>query len=215
MATDQIVYIPRPIGFGTTESPALIDSALTTLSRAKVFLRREENDDEDYKISLCVNHASGFIERWCRRKLKSFVATYYVDGTGERSVALPEWPMNSISSASLISGEDEGGSEIDITGVLPHEGGVVTLRDDVFPIGTRNICITADCGYKVGVHDSDLATLELACLILSQVYFVKMNNQAYGATAVGLAGASSVENIANENAPPEVVDIMKNYQRIC
>jgi hypothetical protein len=212
---DQIIYIPRPIGFGTTESPALIDSALTTLERAKVFLRREENDDEDYKISLCVNHASGFIERWCRRKLKSSTATYYVDGAGERSVALPEWPMTSITSASSISGDVDEGSEIDVSGVLPHEGGVVTLREEVFPVGNRNICIVAECGYKTGVHDSDLAALELACLILSQVYFVKMNNQAYGATAVGLAGAVSTVDIANENAPPEVVDIMKNYQRIC
>ena len=215
MAANQFVYIPYPIGFGTAESPSLINEALTTLANAKIFVRRTENNDDDYKISLCINHATGFIERWCRRKLKALPATYYVDGTGGASVALPEWPLVSVSSITAVYGSGDDEIEVDVAGVLPHEGGVVTIWGGVFPRGNRNICIVAECGYKAGLHDSDLAALELACLILTQVYFIKLNNQAYGSSSVGLSGSASSIGIINEPAPPEVVEILKNYQRIC
>jgi hypothetical protein len=215
MATDFVVTVAQPIGIGSAPAltTELVVGALTTLVTAKTFLKRDDTTDDDVKIALCVNHATGAIERWCRRKLKSTTATYYVDGTGERSVALPEWPMTSLSSASLVSSGGGEDTEIDISSVIPHEGGVVALRGDVFPAGSRNICISAVCGYKAGVHDSELAALELACLALTQVYFVKMNNQAYGVAAIGLSGNSA--DIPSEPMPLEVIEIIKNFQRIC
>jgi hypothetical protein len=211
--TDFIVEVSQPIGLGGSQglSTSLIEGALTTLAAAKAFLRREDNSDDDTKIIMCVNHATGTIERECRRKLKSRVATFYLDGSGESQLALPEWPLNSVTSASLSAGEFV--TPLDISEVLPHDGGVLSLYDSTFPLGIKNITVVADCGYKSGLHDSDLVDLEYACLVLAQVNFIKMNNQAYGATSVGIGGESA--SISQEPLPPEVAEVIKGFRRIC
>lgn len=82
---------------------ALASNALTTLHNAKVHLglTDAETDDDDL-IEMLINQVSDQIERYCGR---TFASTAYTnerfDGTGERSLLLPEFPVTAITRLAL------------------------------------------------------------------------------------------------------------------
>lgn len=82
--------------------------ALTTLARAKVFLGIG-SDSKDDMITLAINHATGFIEQYCRR---SFLSQTYTqekyDGTGTKVLLLKQFPVTSITSLEQNLNPDNG-----------------------------------------------------------------------------------------------------------
>lgn len=72
--------------------PSLNQNALTTLANVKTYLS-VSGDAEDGLLTMLINGASAFIERYCDRTFKKTAYTEYIRGTGSEHLFLKAYPV--------------------------------------------------------------------------------------------------------------------------
>lgn len=186
--------------------------ALTDVETAFDYLRLHEVIEDTPHVTRAINHATAQIERYTERALKSRAHTFILDGDGTRVIILPEWPITTLTSADYIDTTTNTYYPIVTTGAVSDDGGIVTLANDAFGMGTRNIRVIATCGYLAGTHDSQLQDLERACLRLTQVFYQDWKNQVGRAVNAGIAGESA--SLSQSSMPEDVALSLLQYRRI-
>lgn len=189
---------------------------LCDVATAVAYLRITESVDDTF--ARMVRRATGRVETYCQRKLKSRSYTagtrLVVSGRDSERLSLPEYPVTAVSSAAYRTVEN--GSEVEtsisLTGLRILPGGILVLGSGVWPIGDGNILVAAECGYKAGTHDSELDVLEQATLRLLQVWWQDYVNQTGRATSMNGrgGGASFVEG----DMPDDVADMLSPFVRM-
>lgn len=201
---------------------ALASWALTTEERARDYLRKVTSDRENV-LRLLINAASATIEKHTLRRLVSRdykgADSFKLSGgrasdmRRPQSLTLPEWPITSLYSASYL-GYDALSTAvtINIAAARITRGGQIELVNDYFPRGTYNLVVEAQCGYKAGSHDADLAVLEIACLRLLQTMWID-HDQGVGRGDSFSVGGSSVA-LAQVALTPDVAAMLEPFVRL-
>jgi hypothetical protein len=184
------------------------NNALTDLETAMDYLRAYTVDLVPH-IARAVNQASARCEGYCQRKLKSRDWDLVLDGTGRNTIYLPHYPITDVASAGVNQFDGQAPRDLDLTAVIFDDAGLLYLPNDRFPKGTKNIAITATCGFLAGTHDEALQDLERACLRLTQVFYQDWANGAGRSTSKGVAGTQATwESV---DLPDDVKLILNQY----
>ena len=126
---------------------ALLTEALLTLEEVKLYIG-ETSTDRDELITRKINYATGQMESHVKvkRKLKSRASVFTLDGTGELEIYAPEYPVTALASAEVLDVAGVVERALDITGCAFDSAGLIALRAEAFPKGTRNIKLTCTAG---------------------------------------------------------------------
>src|SRR3990172_3603581 len=195
------------------ETVTLLAAALTDTESARDYLRLDDDTNDPAVIQL-VNEATGRIERYCMRKLRSRTyggATVLVVSGDDTDLAVcPEYPVTTLTS---IKARDSSGglAALSITGARLSRKGIIQLPNDVFPSGSYNVEIECVAGYLAGTHDSELADLERACRRLVQVGWQDYLNKVGRGTGFDLQGMRL--NLIDAELPKDVAGILDGHRR--
>lgn len=187
--------------------------ALCSLADLKAYLKISGNEQDTFLEGL-VDSASGAIETFCGRKLKSRTYTdEKYDGDGTMSVLiLKQYPVSMVDSLY----DDPKGVFGSNTLVDPNsyrlygEAGIIKLISGVFSAGTQNIKVTYTAGYVTIPYE-----LNLACKILAADYYFKApaGKGRQGIKTERLAQGQGDISFQQKEIPPEVVALLRPYRR--
>lgn len=201
--------------------------ALTTLARAKAFIDIG-SDSKDTILTMLINQATGFIERYTKRSLLSQTYTNEIyDGTGTREIVLLQFPVTAITSlqvnAGTIGSPDWQTVGSDRYGY--YSDGRVTLASafqaflatdaGTFIDGPQRYRVTYTAGYLIDFDNENDPTkhtlpqeLEYACLQLMSGFMNTRKSQGMSAAKVGDVSMSFKGVVAVD---PEVKGILEKY----
>ena len=187
---------------------ALNSNALTTLAMAKLYLKIPTGETSmDSIVELFVNAASQMIEAETDRKLKAQSITEVHHGRDSNIIMLNEWPVNSITSVSIGSGQSDPPTLLDPSEyAIGDEGNSVILLSMRFPRGYNNVNVTYNGGYAAIPSD-----LEHACLWMVFYYRMMRESGDIGRTAKG-KGDESISIL--QEAPADVKNAIARYRRL-
>jgi uncharacterized phiE125 gp8 family phage protein len=192
---------------------------LVTLDEARDYLKRTNTDDDD-AIAIFADIATANVESYTKRKLKS--RTYdggannepkmVLNGRGSSEIALREFPVTSISAATVLYDDGVTTRSLNITGYrLLHGGRRVLLPYDSFDPGQANITITCVAGYLAGTHDADLTVLKSATLRWLQVLW-QDKDMGVGRGANISVGGESLSFIGDA-LPKDIALALRPFER--
>jgi uncharacterized phiE125 gp8 family phage protein len=188
----------------------LAANALTTMDGARTYLGLRD-DDKDQLVATIVNKVSAAIEVFTDRKLLSQDLSLVLDGNGSQELRLPQWPCT--AAASLRRRDDLGTQQALITtGMTLDDDGIIRLPFDIFTRGRRNILADVTCGYKAGIHDSQLLLLRHACERWAIVVYQDQEEKT-GRAATLSAGGVSIE-VEPSAIPADVAKMLLAFQRL-
>lgn len=171
-------------GTGTrADITELVSWALTSLDSVKDFLGITGTASDDLLTKL-INSASAFMEQYTSRKLKARNYDYSVvtdmedtwrDGDGTKKIFLRQWPLNSVTSPILVSGEsitvapstDYYGS----TGFISYNLRGELFYNNGFDVGKQNVRVSYNAGYVTtspGYLELEMACQEFVALVHGQ-----------------------------------------------
>lgn len=194
---------------------ALVARALTSVAMAKSHLSIPSGDTtQDARVELWVNAATGRMEAWTDRRLKSSAITEQVDGGRQNLIVPRQWPITSVTElridgARLFTDPSTLVAATDYA-VAPEGDSVQLVNGQVFPMGFANVRIQYVGGYLAGAHDEHLANLELACLWMVEWFHRHRHREDMGRTSVG-KGDESVGVLAS--MPPMIREVLEDYKR--
>ena len=157
--------------------------ALASLDDTKEFLKITDDEDDELIIRL-INQASGFMESFTARKLKTrdySAATEtdredcWYDGDNRKRLFLRQWPVTSVTSPIEVSG-----ASIAVAGVTDYYGstGYITYTrrgelfyDNGFDTGKQNVRVSYTAGYLTTspeYYELSLLVMELVSLVQTQ-----------------------------------------------
>jgi hypothetical protein len=120
---------------------------------------------------------------------------------------LNEWPVNSITSVSIGSGQVDPPTIVDPSEyAIGDEGNSVILLSSRFPRGYNNVNVTYNGGYAAIPSD-----LEHACLWMVFYYRMMRESGDIGRTAKG-KGDESIAIL--QEAPADVKNAIARYRRL-
>ena len=152
--------------------------ALISLEEMKVY-KREESDQYDPLLEMLINSLSIAFEKDCggRVFIEATYTTTYLDGTGNRMLMVPHYPVTSIESVIEDETTLTEGSEEDYV-IFGAEGeGYLWRVNGVWSAACKkNIKLTnLKAGYLLASVPSDL---KLAAMIMVEKEFQKSTNKA-------------------------------------
>lgn len=187
---------------------ALNANALTTLVMAKSYLKIPTGETSmDAMIELFINASSQMLESETDRKLKAQSIIEIHHGRQSNIVMLNEWPVNSITSVSIGSGQSDPPTPIPSTDyAIGDEGNSLILLSGRFPRGYNNVNVTYNGGFTTVPAD-----LEHACLWMVFYYRMMRESGDIGRTSKG-KGDESVSIL--QEAPLDVKNAIARYRRM-
>lgn len=168
--------------------------ALTTLARAKTFLG-VSGDSQDALLIQLINQATGFIERYTKRKLLSQTYTSEVyDGTGTKELVLKNFPVTALSALQEDVNDDnsESWQTVDSDYYFWYENGIVKAHSFTFQDKPKKYRVTYVAGYLIDFDAENTPAshtlpqeLEYACQKLVAVVFNSRKMEGYESYRVG------------------------------
>ena len=151
--------------------------SLVLLSEYKEILDITGNTEDEF-VELAKYEVEAKVKSFLNRDLEvaSYVEVY--DGTGETSLVLNQFPINSVSKYEVYDGLDNSGVETwdelvqnsDYERlVIPTTKDRIVLIGSLFPEGEQNIRITYNAGYSTIPYEIQQACKKLALLYYGEV----------------------------------------------
>jgi len=211
--------------------PTIRTDALTNLERAKLFMG-VVSDRYDGLITMLINQATGFINGYVGRALKS--TTYSdeeYDGHGDYQLFLKQFPVTAVSALQYNNAVDNSDDwqTFATTDYFWYENGTIKLQRSTFfdrPEGRaflnrlQRYRVTYTAGYLIDFdneEDTSKHTLpmeiEYVCQSLVAGIFNTRNAQGYSATKLGdqsitmkklLFGDAEIKDILDKYATPNI-----------
>jgi uncharacterized phiE125 gp8 family phage protein len=156
-------------------------NALITWEYAKAMLDLE--DSEQTKIENLINSASWAANIYTHRLLKARDHTITIDSYGGKTLRLPEYPINALTSVHIDLDRDFG-SETEVTDdILVYKEGGTIAYDYEFPLGLQCVKVVYNAGYG---YDSEEVPhdLQIAILEIVQWYRARLSGNGIGVTAI-------------------------------
>ena len=168
---------------------ALNANAIVDIAEAGTFLREKA---EPGALERKINSLSGNFERASNRKLKLQTLTdYRVDGSGSSSLLLPFVPTQSVSKIEIRYRDETVyktfTSAADFV-LKDKNAGILTLINEVFPRGERNVLLTMLVGYLA--TDMEFAAFQEAFLTQLKFDYRKWDHDEVGLSSRALADGS-------------------------
>jgi len=169
--------------------------ALASLDDTKLFLKITDDEDDELLIKL-INQASGFMESFTDRKLKTRAyssalstdrAECWYDGDNSKRLFLRQWPVTSVTSPITVSGSD-----ITVAGATDYYGSTgyvnYTRRgelfyDNGFDVGKQNVRVSYTAGYLT--TDPEYFELSLLCMELLGVVWTQKDHLGFKSETLG------------------------------
>lgn len=194
---------------------ALIASALTTLATAKSHLAMPAaTGPDDARVELFINAATGRIEAFTDRRLKSRALVELFDGGRQNMLVPRQWPITAVGELRIDASHvfTDPSTLVAATEYAVSAAGdaVVLVNGMAFPRGFSNVQLSFTGGYLTGTHDADLANLELACLWLVEWLFRHRHREDMGRTTAN-KGDESVGILAE--MPKMIRELLDDYRR--
>jgi uncharacterized phiE125 gp8 family phage protein len=184
---------------------------LATLDQAREYLKRDDESDDEM-IRRVLNYATGWIYVWTGRRLLSQSYTdERLDGTGGSWITARQWPVTTVTAIHSVEADGTTLTALDTTGAHTS-GGVITLPNDTFPRGERNILLDYTAGYLAGTHDHQLQALQGACLRLVQCMWMDQDSGA-GRT-MGINVATGGVTFLDVAMPRDVAQMLGPFRRV-
>ena len=174
---------------------SVVSWALTDLDNVKTFLGITGTDD-DTLLEALINQASAFMEQYTSRKLKARDYDYsiaadkfdtFYDGDATSKLFLRQWPLNSVTSPILISGEEIAvASSTDYygsTGFISYNLRGELYYESGFASGKQNIRVSYNAGYAAG--SPGYLELELLCQELVSLVYTQKDKLAFRSERIG------------------------------
>lgn len=195
--------------------------------RATLGLRDEDND-RDALIQALINRSTYLFGIYTGRNLKSRTYTdVLLDGTGEESMLLPEFPVTDIASikyeadrafstASALVQFDGTGTQASYDYVLDEDTGMITLvGEQVWPEGTKTVKVT----YTAGLDIADAQELVQAqCAQVAAFWFAigrdpKLVGVSMGSISQQLVSGDGPDSVRSAQLTPDVRMILDAHRR--
>lgn len=140
---------------------------------AQLGLQDADGDNVDF----CIEWVQSRAENYIGRKLESDTYTWYLDGTGGKTIILPICPITSLTSISLDSSRlfTTNLSESDYYCDL--ETGIIQLYRKTTTDDARTVKVVAVAGYTSDTLPGDL---KMAFLSAISHHMAKLVNRAFG-----------------------------------
>lgn len=155
-----------------------------------------------YTVVDCINRATHSLEDLANRKILSRSFTWRLNGNGQRSMYLPEYPVTSVTSIKWIDDQNEVGVVLDLSHFFIDEAGLVRMSVDWFPFGSLNVEVVAVAGFRddLPAHAGALARFRSWCKDLVIVEFQRSQIRSGDADSltVGSSSASFRESPTTE-----------------
>lgn len=137
-------------------------------------------DPADVKAHIALEGASSLVRGYVGRTFDAYTDTeLYLDGTGTDALILPEPPVTAVEIVTLDAENAE--TEVAETDYrLDPDAGIVYLLGDRWPLGRRNVKVTATGGYELP-HDGTPGTLPPAL----QMVVIQVAARLYGTAGTG------------------------------
>lgn len=171
----------------------------------------------DAPLAALAEAASAAIGAWCGRRLLAPAEPeiYRLDGTGGSLLLLPEWPVVELLDLTIdgqtVPPREPAGS---LGYMVREREGLLLLSGRGFARGVGNIEVRARLGYcrmlaaSEAQHQTALATLGQACLLLAAHWHDKPAAGAYATRDDGLAVRYPAERL-----PAEVEGLLRPFRR--
>jgi len=201
--------------------------ALTTLARLKAFLGTS-GDSKDTMYTILINQATGFIERYTKRRLltQTYTNEEY-DGTGTGTLVLRQFPVTAFTKLEVNTSGDSSDAWQEADGNTYHwyEDGRVVLvgPTDNFlsQYGGKFVCepnkyrVTYTAGYKIDFDNENDTTrhtlpqeLEYACMQLTGGYVNNSKGLGLSSAKVGDVAMTFRQGVSDS---PEIKEILGKY----
>ena len=183
---------------------------LISLKDMKAYLK-EEGDKQDPILEILISSLSRAFEAECggRVFIEATYTTMYLDGTGNKMLLIPHYPITSITSVH----EDDilltVGSDYDYV-IYGDEGqGYLWRVNGVWAEGVKNIKLTSlKAGYTLATVPADL---KLAAMIMIEKEFQKHLNKAGAEETRVFPDASITWNFGQDDY---VKKVLRKYRRM-
>ena len=134
--------------------------------------------DKD-RVETLIDAASVAANQYTARLLAARAITETLDGNGRKSIILPEYPINSITSLYVDTARDFGASS-EVTDYLSYEEGEIYYAAG-FPNVRQCVRITWNAGYADGSVPDDL---QIAVAETVQWYLSRFDGDGVGVAAI-------------------------------
>jgi len=195
--------------------PTILDDALTTVARMKIFLGIS-SDKHDGLLTLLINYTSEFIKTYTKRTLKS--ATYTqeeYDGTGTNTIILKNFPVTTFTTLEVNTAVDnvDDWDEIDSDDFWFYDDGRVVLVNGNFIEAPQKYRATYVAGYLIDfANEADTTKhtlpmeLEFACQKLVSAIFNTRKSEGYTQQKVGDLSVTLKKEVFNDKETRAILD---------
>ena len=193
----------------------IINQALTTLARQKIFLGIRSDRHDSLLVQL-INQTTGFIEQYCKR---SFLSQDYTDeeydSTGNPVLILKQFPVTAVSSVKYNGATDntDDWQTYDTKSYFWYEDGRIVKQSGSFPIGPQKLRATYTAGYIIDFNnenDSSKHTLppelEYVCQKLVAALFNTRRAEGMAQERIGDSGVTLKKMIFGDEETKVILD---------
>ena len=185
--------------------------ALIDLQEMKDYLKEsKDTDDFDSILGLFINSASLYLESECggRIFIEATYGTTYLDGTGERILVIPHYPITSIATVEEDDVALTEGRENDYV-IYGDEGEGYLEKMGSWAKGNKNITLTdLKAGYLLAAIPADLKEI---CMIMVNKAWEKEQNKAGAEEMRSFPDMSITWNFGQDEY---VKKIIRKYKRM-
>ena len=185
-----------------------ITHALVNLEEVRI--HRDIPDKYVNLIEFLINSRSLAFEKKCRGRvfIEATYTTLYLDGTGNKMLLIPHYPITSITTVTEDDVDLTEGNDEDYV-IYGNEGeGYLWRANGVWSRGLKNIKLT---GLKAGYAFANVPTdLKDACITMVLKEFEKSLNKAGAEETRVFPDASITWNFKEDEA---VINTLKGYTR--
>ena len=194
--------------------------ALTSLANVKQYLNLSVAT-HDVLLENCVDRATEMFENFTNRKLKSRDYHYdsdenaydadnaVMDGNGRDRMALPQIPINSVTTVRINTLSIDARSTVFDTGyVIDKQNGIILLAGYVFTKGIKNIEFAYNAGYSSVPDDLEQAAIEQTAWIFKQ--------SSAGSALLGVSNKTLPDGSVNwvtTDLLPQVRRVLNKYRK--
>lgn len=120
------------------------------------YLRADLTDDNMAVIA--TNAACQLVRDYTNQQINGLADDEMaLDGTGKRTMLLPQLPVVSVSAVSLLNSWDNSTDLLDTTRYAVTRSGILSMvADEVWPRGRANVLVKHDHGYATLEADEDV-----------------------------------------------------------
>jgi len=139
---------------------ALDENALVTWEKTQSLLGLDASDQGKYES--LINAASAIANKYTLRNLKARDYTHVLDGSGNKDLLLPQYPINSITSVHVDIDRDFN-DETEITEYLHYDEEGILYYEEEFPDIRQTVKVVYNAGFPAASipEDIQMAVVEI------------------------------------------------------